>query len=78
MCAFLQELNRQLEERPIMKEQFDEWVEEVHKMGAEFPMMFPDRDDVIMPQWAVKVSLHIYHCDYARAAQSPPGCVCMC
>ena len=26
-------------------------------MGAEFPLMFPDRDDVIMPQWAIKVSM---------------------
>ncbi len=31
-------------------------------MGAEFPMMFPDRDDVIMPQWAIKVSLQTSHC----------------
>ena len=55
---FSQELNRQLEERPIIEEQFREWVEEVHKMGTEFPLMFPDRDDVIMPQWAVKVGMH--------------------
>jgi hypothetical protein len=24
-------------------------------MGTKFPLMFPDRDDVIMPQWAIKV-----------------------
>ncbi|CAK0737622.1 hypothetical protein CVIRNUC_000943 [Coccomyxa viridis] len=51
----LQEMNRQLEERPVIKEQFDEWVAEVNNMGKEFPLMFPDRDDVIMPQWAIKV-----------------------
>lgn len=38
-----------------MAGQFDEWVEEVHDMGKEFPLIFPDRDDVIMPQWAIKV-----------------------
>ena len=52
-----QEMNRQLEERPVIKEQFDEWVAEVNNMGKEFPLMFPDRDDVIMPQWAIKVRL---------------------
>ena len=52
-----QEMNRQLEERPVIKEQFDEWVAEVDNMGKEFPLMFPDRDDVIMPQWAIKVRL---------------------
>lgn len=51
----MQELNRQLEERPIVAGQFDEWVEEVHDMGKEFPLIFPDRDNVIMPQWAIKV-----------------------
>ena len=52
-----QEMNRQLEERPVIKEQFNDWVAEVDNMGKEFPLIFPDRDDVIMPQWAIKVRL---------------------
>ena len=64
--VFLQELNRQLDERPIIEEQFREWVEEVHKMGTEFPLMFPDRDDVIMPQWAVKVGISHLSADLSK------------
>ncbi|GFH30735.1 acetolactate synthase [Haematococcus lacustris] len=31
------------------------WVAEVARIRAEFPMRYPDRDDVIVPQYAIQV-----------------------
>lgn len=39
------------------KQRFAPWVEEVNAMNREFPLTYPRRDDVIMPQWAIEVNL---------------------
>lgn len=51
----VQELNAQLAARPVAKQQFAEWVQELNSVNAEFPLTYPKRDDVIMPQWAIEV-----------------------
>ena len=50
-------LNEELkkEEDPISW--YNDWRETVAKKREEFPMWFPKRDDVIVPQWAIKASL---------------------
>lgn len=52
-CA--QELNEQLKARPVAEEQFAEWRREVGETNAAFPLTYPKRTDVIMPQWAIQV-----------------------
>ena len=49
-------------------------------MDTEFPLIFPDRDDVIMPQWAVKVGFQS-HCSahgMFLAQQPPPSAQQLC
>eukprot|EP00884_Botryococcus_braunii_P022632 jgi/Botrbrau1/9052/Bobra.0376s0026.3 len=50
----LQLLNQLLEEAPL-GDQYAEWRAEVNDVRAKFPMSYPQRDDVIMPQWAIQV-----------------------
>ncbi|KAI8475274.1 MAG: acetolactate synthase [Monoraphidium minutum] len=47
-------LNRMLEADPIDKAQYAPWVEELNAQRKQFPMGYPDRDDVIAPQHAVQ------------------------
>jgi acetolactate synthase-1/2/3 large subunit len=53
--AALRILNRMLAETPLAPEQYAAWRSEVQSKQEEFPMWFPERSDVIIPQWAVKV-----------------------
>lgn len=48
-------LNRLLAEQPVPLETHREWREAVMAKKAEFPMAYPGRPDVIMPQQAVEV-----------------------
>ena len=51
----LRTLNRMLAEDAVPAEQYADWRQAVTDKAAEFPMWFPQRSDVIIPQWAVKV-----------------------
>lgn len=55
MAAVMQELNVQLEARPLPEAKFGAWVAEVNGVNEQFPLSYPQRDDVIMPQWAIQV-----------------------
>jgi len=54
-CVAPQELNRLLDERPLPEGQYAAWRDELKEQEAQFPLAFPLRDDVIVPQWAIKV-----------------------
>lgn len=45
-----------LAENPVPQAQYAEWRQDVREKAVEFPMWYPERDDVIIPQWAIKVS----------------------
>lgn len=51
----MQELNKQLKARPVAEDQFAEWRQEVDETSKTFPLAYPKRTDVIMPQWAIEV-----------------------
>lgn len=48
-------LNSMGADDPISETQFAPWVTEMDAKRHEFPMKYPDRGDVIVPQWAVQV-----------------------
>ena len=50
-----QELNKLLEEKPVPEGQYAAWRSELKEQEAKFPLAYPQRDDVIVPQWAIKV-----------------------
>jgi hypothetical protein len=82
----LQELNSQLQQRPVDKERFAPWVKELSSINLEFPLTYPKRDDVIMPQWAIEVSLSlsVMHPRHPGSCGCEPGllvrmvCVLVC
>ena len=55
-------LNEELQKEDDPASWYDEWRETVAKKREEFPMWFPKRDDVIVPQWAIKARLIILLC----------------
>eukprot|EP01024_Parvocaulis_polyphysoides_P008018 TRINITY_DN12359_c0_g3_i1.p1 TRINITY_DN12359_c0_g3~~TRINITY_DN12359_c0_g3_i1.p1 ORF type:complete len:700 (+),score=117.34 TRINITY_DN12359_c0_g3_i1:135-2102(+) len=48
-------INTLLEDDPVDKSQYADWVADINAKRTEFPMGYPDRDDVIIPQWAIHV-----------------------
>jgi hypothetical protein len=50
----VQELNAQLEQRPLPAGRFGAWVDELAGVNKQFPLSYPAREDVIMPQWAIQ------------------------
>lgn len=50
-------LNKGLDEAPLEEGAFAEWQATLQQQAAEHPMMFPARDDVIIPQRAIQVRL---------------------
>lgn len=48
-------LNTELSKEDDPAARYTEWRQTVENKMEEFPMWFPKRDDVIVPQWAVKV-----------------------
>lgn len=52
----LQILNSFAADDPLPETAFAGWVAEMDAKRKEFPMRYPDRGDVIVPQWAVQVS----------------------
>ncbi len=57
-CVCVQELNNQLKARPVAEDKFAKWRQEVQETNAAFPLAYPKRTDVIMPQWAIEVCRH--------------------
>lgn len=55
-----QELNRLLDEKPVPEGRYADWRAELKEQEAKFPLAFPQRDDVIVPQWAIKVRLGLF------------------
>lgn len=55
-------LNRLLEADPVDKAQYGPWRDELDEKKQQFPMQYPDRDDVIAPQHAVQVSRLLRFC----------------
>eukprot|EP01025_Chloroclados_australasicus_P035068 TRINITY_DN3580_c0_g1_i1.p1 TRINITY_DN3580_c0_g1~~TRINITY_DN3580_c0_g1_i1.p1 ORF type:complete len:563 (-),score=83.17 TRINITY_DN3580_c0_g1_i1:1528-3216(-) len=48
-------INTLLEDDPIDKSQYADWIADVNTKRNEYPMAYPQRDDVIIPQWAIQV-----------------------
>ena len=57
MKPALRMLNSELQKEEDPASWYNEWREAVAKKREEFPMWFPKRDDVIVPQWAIKASI---------------------
>ena len=55
MKAALKLLNERLREEQEPAARYEEWRAVVAAKEAEFPMWYPKRDDVIIPQWAIEV-----------------------
>lgn len=59
MCAdikpVLQILNSLSADAPLPENHFAGWVAEMDAKRKEFPMKFPQKDNVIVPQYAIKV-----------------------
>jgi len=51
----LKMLNFMLDSDPVNPDRFSQWRTEVEAEREKFPLSHPDRDDVIIPQWAIKV-----------------------
>ena len=47
-------LNAALDARPLVDGQYGAWVTTLTETREEFPMMYPARDDVIIPQRAIQ------------------------
>ena len=56
-ATLMQELNKQLAAEPIPENRYAAWRTEVLDKDTEFPMSFPRRDDVIVPQHAIQVRI---------------------
>lgn len=55
MKPALRILNGLLAEDPVPGEQYAAWREDVRSKAEQFPMGYPKRNDVIVPQWAIQV-----------------------
>ena len=51
-------LNEELQKEEDPASWYDDWRDTVAKKREEFPMWYPKRDDVIVPQWAIKARTH--------------------
>ena len=53
-------INKLLEQHPIPEGQYSTWVDSVNEVREKFPMWYPEKDDVIIPQWAIQVRRTIF------------------
>lgn len=51
-------LNKGLDAAPLPEAHFEGWQSTLKQQAAEHPMLFPDLDDVIIPQRAIQVHTH--------------------
>ncbi len=54
----LRHLNLMLAKSPIPAEQYAPWRADVAAKRQQFPMRYPQRDDAIVPQYAIQVGWH--------------------
>eukprot|EP01025_Chloroclados_australasicus_P045571 TRINITY_DN4992_c0_g1_i2.p2 TRINITY_DN4992_c0_g1~~TRINITY_DN4992_c0_g1_i2.p2 ORF type:complete len:351 (+),score=46.88 TRINITY_DN4992_c0_g1_i2:123-1175(+) len=47
-------LNTMLDDDPVDPARFADWRAAIEEQRTSFPMRYPERDDVIIPQWAVQ------------------------
>ncbi|DBA69448.1 hypothetical protein WJX79_010912 [Trebouxia sp. C0005] len=47
-------INKLLEQYPVPEGQYSTWVESINEVREKFPMWYPEKDDVIIPQWAIQ------------------------
>ncbi len=57
--AAIKGINKLLEQNPVPEGQYSTWVESIHEVREKFPMWYPEKDDVIIPQWAIQVQLKL-------------------
>ncbi|KAL3136694.1 hypothetical protein ABBQ38_005929 [Trebouxia sp. C0009 RCD-2024] len=50
----LQGINKLLEQHPVPEGQYTTWIDSVNEVREKFPMWYPEKDDVIIPQWAIQ------------------------
>lgn len=48
-------INKLLEQHPVPEGQYTTWIDSVNEVRQKFPMWYPEKDDVIIPQWAIQV-----------------------
>ena len=60
--AALAALNAALDARPLVDGQYGAWVATLAAKREEFPMVFPVRDDVIIPQRAIQACSRHWMC----------------
>ena len=48
-------INKLLEQHPVPEGQYSKWVDTIEEVREKFPMWHPEKEDVIIPQWAIKV-----------------------
>eukprot|EP00891_Asterochloris_glomerata_P005096 jgi/Astpho2/5096/fgenesh1_pm.00073_%23_2_t len=48
-------INSLLAQQPLPAGHFDTWLSSIMEIKERFPMWYPKRDDVIVPQWAIEV-----------------------
>lgn len=68
-------LNRLLEQEPIDTGLYEAWRQDLDNKKVEFPMRYPERDDVIIPQHAVEVRSRGWYRELMRMAV-PVASVC--
>ena len=48
-------INSLLAQQPLPAGHFDTWLSSIMEIKERFPMWYPKREDVIVPQWAIEV-----------------------
>lgn len=68
-------INKLLEQHPVPEGQYTTWIDSINEVREKFPMWYPEKDDVIIPQWAIQVCCAQQLCA-SSWAQSGCGCAC--
>ena len=54
-CGLPAGINKLLEQHPVPEGQYSTWIDSINEVREKFPMWYPEKDDVIIPQWAIQV-----------------------
>ena len=54
-------INKLLEQHPLPEGQYSTWVDSINEVREKFPMWYPEKEDVIVPQWAIQVLHYSSH-----------------
>lgn len=63
-------INKLLEQYPVPEGQYSTWVESINEVREKFPMWYPEKDDVIIPQWAIQVIQRVMSWSQCRAKET--------